>query len=502
MSYMGIDVGTGGCKTAVFDRDGALIASAYREYTVISPEPGSMELNSDEVCTKVFEEIREAATAASDDPVRGIGISSQGEAFTPIGKDGRILANAMVSSDVRSKRYVEEFGSSFGKERLYEITGHTAHTMFSLFKLLWLRENEPDVWRRTEKFLCFEDLIQYRLGLDPAMGWPLAGRTMLFDVRNHDWHADILSEAGIDGNRLARPLPSGTVSGNIPRYIARELGLSGEPIVVCGGHDQVCGALGAGVVSEGKAMYATGSVECITPAFSECILSNSLFGNNLCTYDHAIKGLYTTVAFSLTGGNLLRWFRDEWGQKEIEESIKTGCDVYEIILRNLDSEPARVMTLPYFTPSGTPYFDLDTPGAILGLRLTTKRSEVLKSLLEGVTFEMRLNLHLLEKSGIRIDELIAIGGGSKSRVWTQLKADILDTPISTVMVGEAGCLGVAMLACAADTGVSPADLIKTWVTHGVQIEPDREKAEIYAEKFEKYLKLYPAMKRTFSDIHW
>jgi xylulokinase len=119
-----------------------------------------------------------------------------------------------------------------------------------------------------------------------------------------------------------------------------------------------------------------------------------------------------------------------------------------------------------------------------------------------VTFEMRLNLHLLEKSGIRIDELIAIGGGSKSRVWTQLKADILDTPISTVMVGEAGCLGVAMLACAADTGVSPAGLIKTWVTHGVQIEPDREKAEIYAEKFEKYLKLYPAMKRTFSDIHW
>jgi xylulokinase len=500
MSYMGIDVGTGGCKAAVFDRGGALIAPAYREYTVISPEPGKMELNSDEVCTKVFEAIREAATAASDDPVRGIGISSQGEAFTPIGKDGKILANAMVSSDVRSKHYVKEFGSSFGKKQLYEITGHTAHTMFSLFKLLWLRENEPDVWRRTEKFLCFEDLIQFRLGLDPAMGWPLAGRTMLFDVRNHTWHAGILSDAWIDENKLARPLPSGTVSGNIPRHIAGDLGLTGEPIVVCGGHDQVCGALGAGVVSGGKAMYATGSVECITPAFSECILNDSLLDNNLCTYDHAIKDLYTTVAFSLTGGNLLRWFRDEWGQKEIEEAKKTGIDAYEIILRDMDSKPATVMTLPYFTPSGTPYFDIETPGAILGLRLTTKRSEILKSLLEGVTFEMKLNLHLLEKSGIHIDELIAVGGGSKSKVWAQLKADILDTPISTLMVGEAGCLGAAMLACAADTGVSPAELIITWVTHGVQVEPDREKTAIYGEKFEKYLKLYPAMKRVYAEI--
>jgi len=497
---MGIDIGTGGCKAAVFDTNGTLQAFAYREYQVGNPAPGRMELDPDEVCRKVFDTINDAANRISGGHIKGIGISSQGEAFTPIGKNGDVLANAMVSSDVRSKSNLDIFCNSFGKKRLYEITGHTAHTMFSLFKLLWLREHETDVWKRTEKFLCFEDFIQYRLGIDPAIGWSLAGRTMLFDVRKHIWDKSILDEVGLDEFHLARPLPSGTVAGIIPAGIARNIGLNGEPIVVCGGHDQVCGALGAGIINKGKAMYATGSVDCITPAFSECMLNDNLFESNLCTYDHAIRDLYTTVAFSLTGGNLLKWFKNEWAHREIDDARTSGLDVYDVILRSMDTKPASVMTLPYFTPSGTPYFDVETPGAIIGLRLTTKRSEVLKSLLEGVIFEMKLNLHILERSGIYIDELIAIGGGAKSRAWTQLKADILEKPITTVKIKEAGCLGGALLACAADTGESLPGLIERWVVYGDRIDPDRERSKIYSEKFDQYLKLYPAVKKAYTEI--
>ena len=494
MSYMGIDIGTTGCKALVFDGNGKQISSAYREYPVIMPRPGWAELDSAKVIENCFAAIREAA-GNSIDKVRAIGISSQGEAFTPLDKDGRILGNAMVSFDTRASEMIKACTEKFGKKKLYDITGHTAHPMFTLFKLLWLRKNNAEVFNQTYKFLCFEDLLQFKLGLDPAMGWPLAGRTMLFDIKKHCWSADILELCGISPAQLARPLKSGTVSGKIPANIARALALNDDVIVVSGGHDQPCGALGAGVIKEGCAMYATGTVECICPAFSSPVLSDGLFKSNLCTYDFTLDKIYTTVAFSLTGGNILKWFRDEFAQPEISEAERLGINPYELLLGNMSRTPTSLMVLPHFTPTGTPYFDTEAAGAILGLKLSTKKSELVRALLEGVAFEMRLNLDILNESGIRIDELRAIGGGAKSPVWTQLKADVLNKPISTLQITEAGCLGVAMLAYSAHSGENIAPIVAAWVKPGDTVNPNPEFAASYTEKFELYKKLYPAVKK-------
>lgn len=494
MSYLGLDVGTTGCKAVVFDEAGRQIASSYRDYPVLMPRPGWAELDSRLVCERCAEVIRDAASQAAHDPVRGIGISSQGEAFTPVGRNGEILGNGMVSSDTRAASIAESWGREFGVERLYEITGHTVYPMFTLFKLLWLRDNLPDVWENAGTFLCFEDLMHHRLGLKPAMSWPLAGRTMLFDVRRHEWSPEILSAAGLDESKLPRVLPSGSIVGEIPHDVAAELRLPDGVVVVAGGHDQPCGALGAGVASAGRAVYGIGTVECITPAFESPVFSPELFRNNLCTYDFTVRGMYTTVAYSLTGGNLLQWFRDQFGLREIQEAERTGANAYELLIGRMPATPTGLLVLPYFTPSGTPYFDTRTGGAILGMRLSTTREEILRALLEGVTFEMRLNLEILNRSGVRVDELVAIGGGARNLAWLQLKSDVLHKPIKRAAVTEAGCLGVAMLACAAITGRTLTSLAEEWVHISDVIEPNPEHASYYDQRFETYLKLYPALK--------
>ena len=183
MSYLGLDIGTTGCKAAVFDADGRSLALAYREYPLLSPQPGWAEVDSVAVCRKCCDVIREAAASSHRDPVVALAISSQGEAFTPVGEQGQLLANGMVSSDAPAVDVAASFSREFGAQRLYDLTGHTPHPMFTLFKLLWTREHRPDVWRQARRFLCFEDLLHAQLGLEPHLGWSLGGTDDV--VRRH-----------------------------------------------------------------------------------------------------------------------------------------------------------------------------------------------------------------------------------------------------------------------------------------------------------------------------
>ncbi len=495
-NYLGIDIGTSGCKAVVFSSEGRQLASSYREYDIISPEPGMAELDTDEVIAKCFNVIKDAASQVSPGSVKGIGISSQGEAFTLVDGDGKALCNALVSSDIRANKLIGPWTGKFGEERLYNITGHTPHPMFSLFKLMWMRENKPDIWKKARRILCFEDLLEFRLGItDPAMGWPLAGRTMLFDVVNHEWNDEILQAAGISKDCLSRPLRSGSLAGHISPSVATSLGLKGEVFVVTGGHDQPCSGLGAGATEAGVAVYSSGTVECITPAFGKPVFTSALRKNNLCTYDHTSPGMYATVAFSLTGGNILKWFRDQFGDAEIAKAAETGKDAYEYLMDELPDAPSKLLVLPYFTPTGTPYFDISTKGAIIGFDLSTTREEMMRALLEGVAFEIRLNLDILRESGYEVKELRIIGGGARSERHVQLKADVIGMPITVLDVREAGCMGVAMLAMASDTGRDVSVIAAEWVRPLSRAVPSGK--DHYNRKFEQYRKLYPAVRNLF-----
>ncbi|MHC4872771.1 MAG: FGGY-family carbohydrate kinase [Planctomycetota bacterium] len=491
MSYLGIDIGTSGCKAVIFEEDGSQLGSAHQSYEIISSQPSYAELDSKEVMEKCCAVIKTAVVEAKGSPVTGICISSQGEAFTPVGDNNEIIGNGMVSSDSRASSLVDEWTKKFGRERLYEITGHTAFSMFSLFKLLWLKENDSALFEQSKKFYCYEELLHMTLGLDPAISWPMAGRTMLFDINSHIWSEEILAALNLDTSRLARTLPTGSEVGTIPDDVANQLGLPSGVKVYTGGHDQTVCALGSGVIEEGTAMYAAGTVECICPVLSKPHKSEELYRNNLCCYDFTLKGKYTTVGYSLTGSNIFEWFKNNFGQLEILESEKTDNNVYELLLKTMDNKPTDLLVLPYFTPSGTPYFDAETKGAIVGLTLNTTRSEILKALLEGVSLEMRLNLDIMEKSGMKIEKFIAAGGATRSRDWVQLKSNVLNRPITVIEIDEAGCFGAAMIACSAQTGQPLDKLTSANITEVMQITPNPEQTEFYNQKFEKYKKLYP-----------
>jgi len=494
--FLGIDIGTSGCKAVIFDEDGRQQSLAYREYDIISKQPGWAELDTEEVIRKCFEVIKESAYGILAGSLKGIGISSQGEAFTLVDNDGKALCNALVSSDIRANELIKPWTDKFGEERLYNITGHTPHPMFSLFKLLWIKENNPDIWEKADRIMCFEDLLQYRLGIkEPSMGWPLAGRTMLFNVGKHTWDREILVEAGVRIEQLSRPLQSGSFAGYVEPKIARELNLSEKTFIVTGGHDQPCSALGAAAIESGIAVYSSGTVECITPAFNRPVFTNELRKSNLCTYDHTAPGMYATVAFSLTGGNILKWFRDQFGEAEVELARKMNLDPYELLIDKLPAEPSRLLVLPYFTPTGTPYFDVSVKGAILGLDMSVKREEIMKALLEGVAFEIKLNLDILRESGYEVKELRIIGGGARSRRHVQLKADVIGMPITILDVTEAGCMGVAMLAKAYATGENVAGIAAGWVKPLSKAEPELK--DHYDKKFETYKKLYPALRSLY-----
>ena len=493
MSYIGLDIGTSGCKAVVFNESGVELASAYREYPVRRPISNWAELDSEEVMTKCFEIIIEL-NSMIDDPVLALSISSQGEAFTPVGDNGKILGKAMVSSDSRAADLATSWSSAFGPEKLYHITGHTPHPLFTLFKLLWMKENQPDIWSDATHFLCFEDLLHLKLGIPPHISWSMAGRTMLFDVIRHEWSSEILSAIGLDASRLAKPVPSGQVLGYIHKSIAKDLGFTKEVAIVSGGHDQVCAALGAGILSPGMCMYATGSVECFCPVLNKPAFSEELRRNNLNCYDYTLEGKYTTLAYSLTGGNILKWMRDTLGYEERKLAEKSGKNHYQHLLEIMPDAPTDLLVLPYFSATGTPYFDTKAKGAIIGLQQTTSKGEITKALLEGVALEMKLNLQLMEESGMHIDTFVATGGGTRNDAWTQMKSDILNKKVIVRDVEEAGCYGAALLAQSAQLGKPIENLIRTDMLDKIFM-PDPKNAQIYEEIFNKYKLLHPLLKQ-------
>ncbi len=489
MSVLGLDIGTSGCKAVVFDPDGAVLASAARPYALHAPQPGWAELDAEEVWSCCAVCIRESATQFAGAPVRALSICSQGEAFVAIDAAGAALSPAMVSSDTRAAAIVERETGRSGIDFFYGRTGHTPHPLFSLFKLLWFRENRPDVWRRARRFLCFEDFVQRKLGLEPAISWPLAGRTMLFDPAAHAWDAALLTLAGLTPTQLARPLPSGTIAGEIPGDAAATLGLARGCVVVAGGHDQVAAALGAGVTTPGHALYAMGSVECMVVASGGYRLSEGLRAANLCSYDHTVAGCYAHLAYNLTGSNLITWFREQFAA----DTHPADGSVYDRLFAGMPSEPTDLLVLPYFTSTGTPYFDPRARGAILGLGFRHTRFDILRAMVEGLAFEMRLNLELLAAQGIPVDHFRATGGGTRSRAALQVKADVLQRPIIPTRQSEGGCLATAMLAQAALDGRPVAELASRWVTLGEPVEPDPRVAATYEAAFARYRRIHPAL---------
>jgi xylulokinase len=495
MSWIGLDIGTAGCKAIVFRTDGRILSQSSREYPILTPQPNWAEQDAELVWARAWEALGEAIAGARQDPPKALALSVQGEAVTPVDAQGRALRSTILGMDTRTVAENEWLRERFGPGVLFQRTGMPVHTVNTLPKLLWLQRHEPDVWASAHQFLLYEDLILEHLGGKAIVSHCLASRTQMYDLSINDWADDILEACQIERGRLAPLAPeAGGVVGALRRELAQELGLNCEVLLVSGGHDQACAALGSGVAEAGLAMVSTGSAEVVEVAMAAPNLTEALRRGKISVYRHVVPGLYVAMTLNQSGGLVLRWFRDTLGQWEKDQARETGGDAYDLLLGDAPDGPTPLLVLPHFSGSGTPLLDTTSKGAFLGLTFATTRAMMAKALLEGLTFELRINLDLLRDAGVEINELHAVGGGARSSLWLQLKADICQVPLRVPRVTEAACLGAALLAGVAAGGYPDLETAVAQTVHMERrVDPRPAGVRAYEPRFELYQQVYPAL---------
>ncbi len=494
MSLLGIDVGTTGCKAGLFSEEGHLLASSYAEYDIQRPQPGWAELDAAEVWDKVKGTIRQVASRSAADPVKALAVSTMGEAMVPVSADRRILGSAILNFDARGSEYLEGLRGVLDNERLYRVNGNTLGNHYSLPKLKWIKQHQADLYRQADKFLLWGCFVSFMLGAEPVVDYSLANRTLLFDLEKEAWSDELLEWAGLDRAKLPDTARSGTVIGQVSGRVAQELGLPKDVAVVTGGHDQCVNGVGCGVIEPGRAMYGMGTFICMMPVFSRRREPAVMMERGLNTEHHAVPGQYVSFIYN-QGGSLLKWFRDTCAAAERRQAQQSGQDIYSALLAEMPEEPSGVMALPHWAPTGPPEFISDSSGILTGLRLETSRGDILKGILEGVTFYQRECLESLPAANIEIMDLAAVGGGSKSDVWIQMSADILGRPFVRPKITEAGILGAAIIA---GTGSGIFTSLTTGVETMVKLErtftPNLRQQKLYDGRFEKFKRLWPLVK--------
>ena len=500
MSLLGIDVGTTGCKMALFSEDGGLLASAYTEYDAQRPQPGWAQLDAADVWEKVKSMLGQVTSRSASDPLKALAVSSLGEAVVPVTEDRQILGPSILNFDVRGEEYLEGFARALPNERLYRINGNTLGNHYGLTKLKWIQEHQPEIYQRTFKFLLWGSFVSFMLGAQPVVDYSLANRTLLFDVDRQDWSEELLELAGLERQKLPDVAPSGTVIGSVSKRVAEELGLPAHVSIVTGAHDQCANAVGCGVIQEGHAVYGMGTFICITPVFSARREPAVMIERGLNTEHHAVPGRYVSFIYN-QGGSLVKWFRDTFAAAERRQAAETGRDIYADLIAEIPPGPSGIVVLPHFTTTGPPAFIADSCGVVAGLRLETTRGDLLKGILEGSTFYLKECVEALAPTGIEIADFRAVGGGSKSDAWIQLCADVLGRPFVRPKVTEAGALGAAIMA-GVGAGVFPsyAAGVEAMVRLERTFEPDPRRQEQYESRFAIYRRLGPLMAEYLRDL--
>ena len=489
MSIAGIDIGTTGCKIAVYDQSGARF-HAYREYPAARSR-SEHEVDPWAIWQAIREIIREAAAAAPD--IRGIGVSSFGESFAVLDGRDEPLMDVMLYTDPRGVRECEEIAGALGAEKIASITGMTPHAMYSLPKLLWVRRFRPEILEKAKCILLMQDYVVYMLTGVRQIDYSLASRTMALNIHQKTWSREMLSYAGIDPELLSMPVPSGSAAGPVREALREELGLSPDVMVVSGCHDQIAAAVGSGVFERGVAVDGAGTTQCVTPVFPSVSDPSAMAEGGYAVVPFAAGDLYATYAFSFTGGALVKWFADRLAGNVRAEAEKAGKSVYWALERDMGEGPTGIYVLPHFAGAGTPYMDPGAKGVITGLTIEHSLHDLFKAVLEGIAYEMRVNVEAIARAGIEISRLHATGGGAKSGKWLQIKADVLGLPIDSLGDSEAGIIGSILL-----TGVATGEFSSLAEGAALLVKkldtylPDPARHAAYDECFAHYRALYGA----------
>ena len=481
-----IDIGTTGCCTIVFNEKGHQMSKSYQEYQSIYLSSRWIDHDPKTWLQAVRKTVKEAVKKIEYDKncISAVAVTSQRATFIPVDKNGKPLDNAILWQDKRAIEETKHLMNKYGQEKIYDITGLRVDPYFTLPKLLWLKKNKTEIYNNSYIFLSVQDYIIHYLTGKFKTDWTQASRTMLFNIDKLKWDKDFIKSVGIDFTKLPEAVPPGSIIGFVNRVVSEELNLpKGIPVIAAGG-DQQCAAIGLGVIKAGMVEVNTG-----TGSF---VLANSdkpvkdLNQRLICSAS-SIAGKWVLEAGIFTTGSIYRWFRDNFGEIEMETQRKSGIDAYKI----MDSEAAKeplgangLLLIPHFAASAAPYWNPEARGILFGLSLGHKRSSIIRAILEGIAFEIQKNISIMESYNDEIKEVRISGGITKSELFNQIQADIYGKIVVKTECNEASALGAAVVA-ATTTGLY--DNINSAVDNMVNLnnlsrkEPNIENYTAYKE---------------------
>ncbi len=485
---LGIDIGTSACKIAVFNADGKVITQTNRSYNVYYPNNGWAEQDADEWWTEIcagIKSILDSGMVRATDIV-GIGIDGQSWSAIPVDREGNALDRTPIWMDTRARDMCEKIKNRIGEDRIFDIAGNDFLPSYSTPKMIWFKEEKPEVFKKTYKFLQSNSYIVHKLtgvmSQDMSQGYGLH----FFDMEKLAYDEELAREFGLSVSLVPPLYKCDKIVGKVTKEAAMATGLMSGIPVVAGGLDAACGTLGAGVYKNGQTQEQGGQAG----GMSICV-DHSLPHKKLILSPHVVHGKWLLQGGTVGGGGAFKWFREEIGKDLSFDELAAEAE-------NIAPGSDGMIFLPYMAGERSPIWDPDAKGVYYGLTFDKTRGHLVRALFEGVAFSLQHNLLTAEESGAEIGVLSSMGGASNSVLWTQIKADVTGRTIQVPSTDTATTLGAAILA-----GVG-CGIFKDYdqaVNQTVKItrvqEPNMQNHELYKRGMELYLRLYENLKDTF-----
>lgn len=498
---LGLDVGTSGTKALAVDESGKVLASATVEYPLYSPKPNWAEQDPADWKRAAIEALSKLAASpgVKGGDIKGLGLTGQMHGSVFLDGSGKVLRNALLWCDQRTAaqcREIEERAG--GRDKLIEMVSNPAFAGFTAPKILWLRENEPDLYEKVRRVLLPKDYVRFELTGEHATDMADASGTLLLDVKNRRWHTELMSRLDIPSDFMPRAFEGPDVTGTLTAEAAKATGLPAGLPVVAGGGDQAAGGIGTGVVRAGVLSAALGTSGVVFAFAGEPFTDPK---GRVHTFCHSVPGQWHVMGVVLSAGGSLRWYRDALCGPERTVAGHTGKDPYEYIAQGAESAPLGaegLLFLPYLTGERTPHNDPNAKGAFIGLSLRHGHAHLSRAVLEGVAYAMRDSLEIMRELGLTAQQVRAAGGGARSPFWRQIQADVYRTPMVTINVDEGPAFGAALLA-GVGAGVygSVEEACDSTIRVVSSCEPDAQRADRYDDWFGAYQACYRALAPEF-----
>ena len=491
---LGIDIGTSSCKCAVFDTEGAVVASATEEYEVYRPKAFWAEQEPEDWAKAVFSCIRKILSDTDVEPseIKAVGTDGQGWSAIPVDRDGNVLARTPIWMDMRSQEICDRLNREIGEEKIFSCAGNPLTPSYTTAKVTWFRENLPGIYPKIDKILQSNSYLVYRLtgkfSQDISQGYAFH----CFDMKKGAWDMEMAKALGIEERFLPEIFACDAVVGTVTEEAAGLTGLLAGTPVVAGGLDAACGTLGAGVFSDGDTQEQGGQAG----GMSICIEDYAADPKLILSY-HVVPDKWLLQGGTTGGGGAMRWFEQNFADYERTNGGKSSLVQLNEIAEKVPAGSEGLIFLPYMNGERTPIWDPKAKGVFYGLDFSKTKGHFVRALMEGVAFALKHNLDVAEKAGARVSTLRAMGGSANSLLWTQIKADVTGKEIIVPSSDTATTLGAAILA---GVGVglysSYEEAVRKTVKDQRKHTPDPEKTEQYQKVYETYLELYEDLKET------